>query len=374
MKKNIQNITKDSKTLLNGIRDIASPEYKATVPILVSEDEMREIEMSSSYSVQYNAGATANYTTDIRQVGQAITAFEAVKNEFVDLINRIGLAFFQKFYYENKLKKFKKGMLEFGDTIEEILVDVAATLDYAWLDGEGTIDTEENPFKRVQPDVKAFFHKLNSQKKWKTTVTEEQINLAFTNASGVFGLIDSIVESLYNGYEIYEWETTKETIADAFNAGVIKTVDIDPITTKEGLEGLVKKARAMYLKFGMPSREYNNAGVMMSTPDSRIHVLYTADLAADMDVDVLAKAFNMDRTTFLGQSTIIDKFGTGMEDVQLVIMDENFLQIYDKLMRMTSIYNPEQMYWNYVLHIWQIYSYSKLVNVVAFKTATVTEG
>lgn len=372
MKKNIQNITKDSKTLLNGIRDIASPEYKATVPILVSEDEMREIEMSSSYSVQYNAGATANYTTDIRQVGQAITAFEAVKNEFVDLINRIGLAFFQKFYYENKLKKFKKGMLEFGDTIEEILVDVAATLDYAWLDGEGTIDTEENPFKRVQPDVKAFFHKLNSQKKWKTTVTEEQINLAFTNASGVFGLIDSIVESLYNGYEIYEWETTKETIADAFNAGAIKTIDIDPITTKEGLEGLVKKARAMYLKFGMPSRDYNNAGVMMSTPDSRIHVLYTADLAADMDVDVLAKAFNMDRTTFLGQSTIIDKFGTGMEDVQLVIMDENFLQIYDKLMRMTSIYNPEQMYWNYVLHVWQIYSYSKLVNVVAFKT--VTEG
>ena len=88
-----------------------------------------------------------------------------------------------------------------------------------------------------------------------------------------------------------------------------------------------------------------------------------------MDVDVLAKAFNMDRTTFLGQSTVIDNFAAGMENVQMLILDENFFQVYDKLFRVTSIFNPDMLYYNYTLHTWQVYSYSLLVNAVALKTA-----
>ena len=373
MKKNIQNITNDTRTLLNGIRDMASPEYKAAVPVLVSDEEMRTLTKSATFTQIYNAGGTT-YTADVRAVGQAITAYQPITNEFIDILNRIGLTHFMRFYYTNPLKKFKAGLLEFGETIQELLVDVVEAKNYSWLDEDGGIETEENPFKRSKPDVKQYFHTLNSKKRWETTVTEEQVNLSFTNANGVFSLIDLIVETLYNSYEIYEWETTKETIADAFNAEAIKVIDIDPVNTKEGLESLVKKVRAMYLKFGMPSREYNNAGVMMTTPSDRIHIIYTADLAADMDVDVLAKAFNMDRTTFLGQSTIIDKFGTGMEDVQLVMCDEQFFKIYDKLMRITSIHNPKQMYYNYFLSVWQVYSYSKLANCVCFKTATEIGG
>lgn len=360
----------DTATLLNGIREQASPAYKAAVPKLVSDADMQTITKSATFSKTYNVGGTT-YTSDVRVVGQAITALEAIRNEFLDaLVNRIGMVMFQSFTYTNKLKKFKKGMLEYGEVIEEIFVQIAEAQDYSWKSGE----TEDNPFKREIPDVKVYFHKMNSQKKFRTTVTEEQINLAFINANGVYTLVSEIIDSLYKGYEVYEWKTMKATMADAFNASNITTVDIDAPTTKEAMEDMVKKARELYLNFGMPSTEYNKAGVLTTTPDSRIHVIYTSKIASSMDVDVLAKAFNMDRTTFLGQSTVIDKFADGMEDVQLLILDENFFQVYDKLFRVTSIFNSDMLYYNYVLHVWQVYSYSLLVNAVALKTATEIGG
>lgn len=365
MKKTIQNVSMDTATLLNGIREQASPAYKAAVPVLVSDADMQTITKSATFSKVYNTGGTT-YTNDVRAVGQAITSLEVIKNEFLDaLVNRIGMVMFQSFTYTNKLKKFKKGMLEYGEVIEEIFVEIAQAQDYSWKSGQA----EDNPFKREIPDVKVYFHKMNSQKKFRTTVTEEQINLAFINANGVYNLVSEIIDSLYKGYEVYEWETMKATMADAYKASNIITVDIAAPTTKEAMEAMVKKARELYLNFGMPSTEYNKAGVLTTTPDSRIHVIYTSKIAASMDVDVLAKAFNMDRTTFLGQSTVIDKFATGMENVQMLILDENFFQVYDKLFRVTSIFNPDMLYYNYTLHTWQVYSYSLLVNAVALKTA-----
>lgn len=373
MKKNIQGVKTDSKAILNGIREQASEAYKAAVPKLVSEEEYKTIQ-SSLHAVQYASSSAYNVTTSLRAVGQAITAYEATKNEFMDAINRIGKVIFQKMTYTNKLKKFKKGLMEWGDSVEEFMVDIAEAVDYSWLDADDSIATEENPFKRTQSRVKTYFHKINSEKRWPGTVSDVEINKAFISADGVFNLIQSIVESLYNGYEVYEWETTKATLGDAFEAGAITTIDVDAPTTDETRKALVQKARELYLKFGMPSRAYNKAGFMQVTPDSRIHILYTAELAANMDVNVLASAFNMDKTTFLGQSTIIDEFDERMAGAQIVIMDENFYQIYDRLFRLTSIYNPRQLYYNYDLHVHQIYSYSELVNVVCLKTADVVEG
>ena len=107
MKKNIQSVKTDSKAILNGIREQASEAYKAAVPKLVSEEEYKTIQ-SSLHAVQYASSSAYNVTTSLRVVGQAITAYEATKNEFMDAINRIGKVIFQKMTYTNKLKKFKK--------------------------------------------------------------------------------------------------------------------------------------------------------------------------------------------------------------------------------------------------------------------------
>jgi uncharacterized protein YjdB len=100
-----------------------------------------------------------------------------------------------------------------------------------------------------------------------------------------------------------------------------------------------------------------------------LYIIMDADLNAEVDVDVLAKAFNMDRTTFLGHSLVIDGFAsTGLK---AVMVDKNFFMVYDQLLKMETVRNSKGLYWNYFLHVWQVLSASRFANAVAFVTGTI---
>jgi hypothetical protein len=116
----------------------------------------------------------------------------------------------------------------------------------------------------------------------------------------------------------------------------------------------------------MGSRDYNAAAVTTYTDMSDMHLLIDADLEAEIDVDVLAKAFNMDRTTLLGNITIIDNFAsTGLK---AVLVDKDWFMIYDNLLQLESTRNSKGLFWNYFYHVWQTYSASRFSNAVAFAT------
>jgi hypothetical protein len=100
-----------------------------------------------------------------------------------------------------------------------------------------------------------------------------------------------------------------------------------------------------------------------------LHLIIDADLEAELDVDVLAKAFNMDKTNFLGHVTVIDGFAsTGLE---AVLVDQDWFMVYDNLQKLETIRNPRGLYWNYYFHIWQTLSVSRFSNAVAFVSGTV---
>lgn len=363
MAKEILNVKQDAKTILNGIRSEASQTYKDTVPILVDEAEMKTLSMTKN--VMYNAPAT--YTTDLNDVGRAITDYLPNQNEFISsLINRIGLVVFKNMSYTNPLKALKRGTLEFGETIEEVFTGLAKSYDYSFNSGEA----EENPFKREIPDVKTYFHTLNVQKVFKNTTAEAEINLAFTNNAGVYNLVSKIVDGIFTAYEIFEYEQTKGLFKEAFDQNQIVKITVPEVVDEASAKSVIKTARAISGKMMFPSKNYNSAQVMQTSPRADQLIIMTPDLESIVDVDVLAAAFNMEKAEFMGQRVIIDAFPEGMEDVQLMIVDKDWFMIYDKLLRMESIYNPAQMYWNYFLHYWGVYSYSVVENAVAF----VTEG
>src|SRR5690349_838319 len=52
---------------------------------------------------------------------KALMGYRPARNQFIDaLVNRIGLTYAQSVSWSNPLAEFKRGMLGFGDTIEEI--------------------------------------------------------------------------------------------------------------------------------------------------------------------------------------------------------------------------------------------------------------
>ena len=124
-----------------------------------------------------------------------------------------------------------------------------------------------------------------------------------------------------------------------------------------------------------PSTEYNayskfsgaKGTITTWTDEDRLVLIATSDVLAEVDVDVLARAFNIDNAKFLGRVIEVDKFEN--DEIQAVLCDEAWLQIYDNLLRFDEFYNARVMAWNEYLHAWGTYAICPFANAVVLATS-----
>ena len=161
-------LTNSSVDILNVIRNNATQNYRDQVP-----------------------KATEN-AESIREIGAVIMDYPALQNEFVNaLINRIGRVVVTSKMYYNPLSMFKKGLLEFGESVEEIFVEIAKPFTFDQKGSESTL------YKREIPNIKSAFHIMNYQKFYKVTISHQQLRQAFLSWNGVTDLITKTINSLY---------------------------------------------------------------------------------------------------------------------------------------------------------------------------------
>ena len=355
----VTKMTASSVDILNAIRNEATQAYRDYVPI------------------------ATQLPSNSKEIGQILMQYPALQNEFVSaLVNRIAFVRVKNMSFENPWKMFKKGLLDFGETIEDVFVELAKPFQYDPAVAESKI------FKREIPDVRAAFHIINYKKFYKTTIQDNELELAFLSWDGVDNLITKIVESLYKGAEYDEFVVMKYMVAKHIIQGHLYPVTPSGATTTS--KAVDYKAISNALTF--PSTKYNMAGVRNTTPKDNQYLIMTASADAEMDVNVLAAAFHMDKAEFMGHRILVDSFNEfdderlqqifadGDENytpftsdelallakVEAVVVDENWFMIYDKLFKFTEQYNGEGIYWNYWLHVWKIFSTSPFYNAVVF--------
>ena len=179
-KPEVKAITATSVDVLNAIRNSASNNYRDYVPYATPDAE------------------------SIKGIGNIIMQYPALQNEFLSaLVNRIGLVIITSRMYSNPWTMFKKGIMELGDSVEEIFVNIAKPFQYDPAVAEDTV------FKRQIPDVRAAFHIRNYQKYYKATVSQDQLRTAFLSWDGITDLIARIVDSMYTGANYDEFITMK---------------------------------------------------------------------------------------------------------------------------------------------------------------------
>ncbi|AMR58243.1 major head protein [Bacillus phage vB_BsuP-Goe1] len=326
----------ESYDIINAIRNSATDNFKTYVPLANAEN--------------------------VAEVGAGILVNQTVQNEFLTaLVDRIGLVIVKSISLRNPLAKFKKGSLPMGRTIEEIFTDITKEKLY---DVE---EAEQKVFEREIPNVKTLFHERNRQSFYHQTIQDDSLKTAFISWGNFESFIASIINAIYNSAEVDEYEYMKLIIDNYYSKGLFKVVKVDdPMASTGALTNFIKKARATALKMTLPqgTRDYNAMAVRTRSDIRDVHLFIDADLNAELDVDVLAKAFNMDRTTFLGNVTVIDGFAsTGLK---AVMVDKDWFMVYDTLQKMETIRNPRGLYWNYYYHVWQVLSASRFANAVAF--------
>lgn len=356
-----QTLNASSVDILNAIRNSASTNYRDFVP------------------------TAKNTPESIRRIGEIIMQYTPLQNEFLNaLVNRIARVIITSKMYSNPLSMFKKGLIDFGETIEEIFVNIANPHQY---DVE---ESENKVFAREIPDVRAAFHTLNYKKFYKQTIQNKDLNQAFLSWDGITDLISKIVNAMYTAANYDEFVTTKYMLAKAILDGRLSVITVDANDAK----GAVTKIKGVSNALTFMSNNYNVAGVQTFTDKNEQYLLVNSQFDSEIDVEVLASAFNMSKAEFMGHRILIDGFGTldvarlnalfkddpnyeepsqdtltALNAIPAVLVDKNFFMIFDNMYEFTENYNGQGLYWNYFYHTWKTFSMSPFANALVFVPA-----
>ena len=96
-----------------------------------SVDILNAIRNSATANYQNYVPAAEQNVDSIRAIGAVIMDYPVLQNEFLSaLVNRIGRVLITNKMFDNPWTAFKKGMLEFGETMEEVFVNIAKPFQY----------------------------------------------------------------------------------------------------------------------------------------------------------------------------------------------------------------------------------------------------
>lgn len=343
--------------ILNVIRANASAEYQSLVPEITNEN-------------------------DIPRVGEVLYGYPAMANQFINaLVNRIAAVRVKSATFNNAYAELKKGYLEFGETVEEVFVNIAKAREFS------AEKAEARELKRTLPDVKSAFHTMNWRVQYPVTIQDEDLRMAFLTVNGVQDLIAKIVDSVYVAAEYDEYLLFKYLIIKAISHGKMYPVAFDASDIKNAAVAF----RGISNQITFMSNKYNASGVTTTTAKADQYIFMDSTFNAQYDVNVLAGAFNMDKADFIGKLKLIDDFTTFdndrfsdivagsdmietvtpeelalMADVKAVLVDKEWFQVYDNTNKFTEKYVSSGMYWNYFYNVWKTVSSSPFSNAIVF--------
>lgn len=372
--------TMNAAEILNAVREEAGSDYQAAVPRAIAPgDQLPNGRIASEQDA----------LMALRGIGNIINTYQPLQNNFINsIVNRIARVIITSRLYENPWSFFKQGILNYGETIEEIFVNLAKPFQFDPQEAEDTV------FKRVMPDVRTTFHSMNYQKYYKVTVTTAELRQAFLSWNGIIDLLSRIIETLYTAANYDEFLVMKYLIAETALKGYIYPVSI-PTVTATNARSVTTQMVSEALNFQFMGNAYNAAGVTTYTDPRYLYTILTTDISALFDVEVLALSFNMTKAELLGRQVLIDGFGTIdnvrlseifaddpytqfvpftsaqltlLKSIKALMVDRAWFMIFDNLYDMTQIYNPQGLYFNHYYHVWKTFSTSPFSNAVMFTT------
>lgn len=329
-----------SVDILNNIRANASTEYADKIPEATREN--------------------------FSQIGNALQTYTPLFNEYkTALIHKIGKTRIESKLFKNKLARFKSGVIVDEKDVEEIFIDMAkGAVPY---DPDG-----KNPLGRRSDDnVKVVYHRMNRRDTYEFTIGDLDFLRAFRSEDAHDQFIAGLINAVYSRANYDEWLHMKNILATYngwFDYGV-------PVIAGDNAEKtaktFVKTLRKAVNDLSFMTEKYNKMRVKQQNENNTLVLMVHKDIVAEVDVEVLSKAFNLGKTDINVEVIVMDDFGT-LTDTYGLLVDEDFFRVFDTLSTMTQQYNAQGMFTNYFLHVQQILSASPFKNSVRFTTATVS--
>lgn len=335
----------DNAKFVNGIRALASNEYKTRIP-----------------------QATQSNVTVIFDL---IKEYKLTKEEFTGiLLNKIVKTMVTNKAYTNPLKIFKKEPIPFGKSIENVFVELIQAKNFDEHFGQG--DNEASSLLSIEkPTVKIEYYERNFQHKYKISISDEQLRTAFLSNEGLSQLTQAITRSAVSSAEYDEYLIIRELISKA----KVKEITISGYSALDEnaqAKKLTKMLQAQANRFRFMSKEFNQQKVNTHCMPSDCVIITTPEQVANINVELLATAFNIPHAEMPSRIITIDGFidsTTGNEDdsVLCMIADMDLIQFRDSLDTWEDFRNPDNLVTNSFHHVWGSACICGFVNAVKFK-------
>lgn len=347
--------------------------------LVTALNAMREMSVDNG-SIYHRYVPVVTESTTIGEFGQPILDSENVNvlNDFVGLLKKVVATAVYNKTFNNPLANLEGERMPLGNFIEDVYVNPAKARGFNVNDFAGLL-------QKYEAEVATQYLAINSDLQYCVTITREKIRNAFTSWANLENLVSSMVNSLYNGAYLTRYNQAKGLVLSAYTGNNAQIELVSAVSDEATAKALVKKMRATFSKMQIPSTRFNawnkvkggNLALKTWTDPEDVVVLISADLEATLDVDVLASAFNMSKTDFLGRVIVVDDFSQYNEDgtvavdgsnIQAMICDKAWFKIKTQDFAMDEFYNANNRTWQYYLNDVRMVNYSLFANAVIFAT------
>lgn len=343
----------------------------------------------------------------LRQIGDLIVKSDRYRNAFINTVNLIAVTIIDDDEAYNAWETFtEQGEIRFGQSVRELILDLVEAQDY-----NEHMNSATHFLQTEVPNLMNYFHDLNFQKFYKTTVNVDEISLAFDTESGVYDLIEKVYKNLRKSYMYDRYLVDKYQVQRRLINGTVPSVAITSFDTNDIRENVaILKEYSNNMLF--MNNKYNPAGAYRQTPFAKQRTILSTGFEARLSTMVLATSYYKDEAEMRSKLALIDGFANNdwsrlskllgdaytpftdteiakLENVIAMTITDDWFKDYKYIIDNEAEFtNPESKMRNMWLHVWRIFSTSPFEQCICFtkqasgvtsvtvspSTATVTKG
>ena len=302
-----------------------------------------------------------------------VMTYTATKNEFMDvLINKIVGQLFITKAYSNPLSFFEKEPVPYGQTLEAIFTDLIQAKNFGENFGTGNTEVGSLIGTETLP-VKTEYYSRNFAKKYKISISDERLRSAFMASNGLQNLINEVMLAPANSLQFDEYQIMKGLLATTGTKEVVCKGYSASQSDDKNAKAIAKQMRVLGDRMGMMGNLFNMQGVYTFTNPQNLVIITTPEVAAILDVELLATSFNMEKSEMGRRIVKIDGFQkydasnkkyVADDKVLAIICDQDYIQFRKSLQVSESFRNPDTLTTNVFTHNAGIAAVCGFVNAV----------
>lgn len=301
---------------------------------------------------------------NLQQIFTSMMSYSHGRNTVIpSLLERIGLQTVDTTAWRNPLAMYKKDPMRYGMTHEETFVNMCKGKMY------DPRESYEYAFQQYQSYIMSVFHKVNLQMQYPVTITYDNLRSAFLTEYGIRDMMSAKMESAVTGANWDEYNAMKGMIDTGYEQQILPAVTVPAVTDEASAKTLLTEIKAAVNEFRFPNPANNIAGATSASEPYNLIWITTPRVDANISVEALAYAFNMDKAQVDVRTVIVDKFDNAA--IQGVLMDIRFFNVRDQFREMSDQRLANILSWNYFYTMVEMISASPFYPMRVFTTDTV---